>query len=208
MIAQNELSIGDYIKGRLALMGAAAVFLHNTSSAAGASSAPADTLSGEQAIAASLAQAFQRAASTTSPTTSATSARSAPALGESAAAEGGATRHPTNSPFPSNLVINASMVEDIIARAGPEVHNSLFTQSAHPRALPAGISVGYELSNGEVRDIEVTLEIKVSRSRLLPELVELLDRILAGDKNMLMLPLRYVEIYVKICKFAQMKYVR
>jgi hypothetical protein len=92
---------------------------------------------------------------------------------------------PSASPLPT---ISSTAVDDIISRAGPEVRNVV--QSTRPVALPAGTAVTYEIVDGAVTNVDVGLEIKVTRSRLLPDLIEALDRILAGDRNTLLLPLK------------------
>jgi hypothetical protein len=86
--------------------------------------------------------------------------------------------------------IRSAAVDDMIELAGPELFNRV--QSSRPTQLPPGMAVSYEIVNGAlVSDyVELWLEIKVARGRLLPDLIASLDRILAGDMNVLALPLR------------------
>lgn len=56
--------------------------------------------------------------------------------------------------------------------------------------LPPGLAVGYEIVAGVVVNIQLSLEIKVTRSRLLADFIEILDKILDVDHNILMLPLK------------------
>lgn len=91
--------------------------------------------------------------------------------------------------MPSLTTLPSSAIDEIIAQAGPEVHRMV--QSTRVVSLPAGTAVTYEVAHGVVSNIEISLEIKVTRSRLLPDLIETLDRILLGDKNTLLLPLKY-----------------
>jgi hypothetical protein len=44
--------------------------------------------------------------------------------------------------------------------------------------------------DGAVANVQLWLEISVSRSRLLPDLIEQLDAVLAADANTLYLPLK------------------
>jgi hypothetical protein len=86
--------------------------------------------------------------------------------------------------------IRSVAVDDLIEQAGPELFTRV--QSSRPTQLPAGMAVSYEIVNGALLNefVEIFLEITVARARLLPDLIASLDRVLAGDKNVLMLPLR------------------
>ena len=91
--------------------------------------------------------------------------------------------------------LSSAAVDDIIERAGPGVFD--FIQSspegvaaAAAAQLPPGLAVSYEIASGVVVNIQLGLEIKVRRNRLLADLIETLDRILDTDHNILMLPLK------------------
>jgi hypothetical protein len=85
--------------------------------------------------------------------------------------------------------LTSAAADELIERAGPEVHSMV--QSTRLVRLPAGTAVTYEFADGVATNIDIGLEITVARNRILPDLIESLDRVLAGDKNTLYLPLKY-----------------
>lgn len=93
----------------------------------------------------------------------------------------------------SNL--SSAAVDELIERAGPGVLEFIHSSAegvaaARAARLPPGLAVSYDIVAGVVANVQLGLEIKVSRNRLLADLIDTLDGILDTDHNILMLPLK------------------
>ena len=83
--------------------------------------------------------------------------------------------------------LSSARVDAIIEQALPLLPPGAERQGTQ---LPAGVNISYDITEGVVSNIQLWLELSVTRNRLLPDLIEKLDAILDSDPNTLFLPLK------------------